>query len=45
MEEHGQYYLSPKRQWSDTEQELIWKKTVSHKTSEEELRISKEVKK
>ncbi|MGD8189338.1 AAA family ATPase [Brevibacillus ginsengisoli] len=39
-----EYYLSPTRQLTDVEQELIWKKPLSHKISEEELRICKEVK-
>ncbi|WP_071396320.1 AAA family ATPase [Bacillus tuaregi] len=39
-----EYYLSPKRPLTDVEKELIWKKPISHKVSEEELRICKEVK-
>lgn len=38
------YYLSPERQLTDTERELIWEKPLSHKVSEEELRICKEIK-
>ncbi|MDR9856223.1 AAA family ATPase [Paenibacillus sp. VCA1] len=38
------YYLSPKRPLSDAEKKLVWQKPASHKTSEEERRISKEVK-
>ncbi|GIP33975.1 AAA family ATPase [Paenibacillus sp. J2TS4] len=44
MQESKEYYLSPERPWSDAEKKLVWKKPVSHKTSEEERRISKEVK-
>ncbi|MFE5320640.1 AAA family ATPase [Paenibacillus sp. NPDC056579] len=39
-----EYILSPSRQWTDTEKDQIWKKPASHKVSEEEQRISKEVK-
>ncbi|TMV52301.1 ATPase [Paenibacillus mesophilus] len=38
------YYLSPSRQLTEAEQALIWKKPQSHKASEEELRICKEIK-
>ncbi|WP_407083108.1 AAA family ATPase [Paenibacillus aurantius] len=38
------YYLSPERQLTDIEEKLVWKKPISHKTSEEERRISQEVK-
>nr|WP_231571704.1 AAA family ATPase [Paenibacillus sp. VKM B-2647] len=44
MTEYEQYYLSPARQLTDAEQELVWKKPLSHKVSEEERRICKEVK-
>lgn len=44
MQEHEEYYLSPMRLLTDTEKKLIWEKPISHKVSEEELRISKEVK-
>lgn len=37
------FYLSPARQLTDVEQELVWKKPLSHKVSEEELRICKEI--
>lgn len=39
-----EYYLSPERQLTEIEKELIWKKPLSHKVSEEELRICKEIK-
>lgn len=39
-----QFYLSPDRQLTDEEQGLVWKKSASHKESEEERRICKEVK-
>ncbi|MGO4272888.1 AAA family ATPase, partial [Paenibacillus sp. TAF58] len=39
-----EYKLSPTRQLSDIEKGLIWKKPLSHKVSEEELRICKEIK-
>ncbi|NMF00865.1 AAA family ATPase [Aneurinibacillus aneurinilyticus] len=39
-----QYYLSPARQLTDVEKKLVWKKPLSHKISEEERRISKEIK-
>ncbi|MGF7029322.1 MoxR-like ATPase [Paenibacillus mucilaginosus] len=35
--------LSPGRQLTDVERDLIWKKPLSHKASEEELRISSEI--
>lgn len=41
---HEEYYLSPTRQLTDVEKELVWKKPLSHKVSEEELRICKEIK-
>ncbi|WP_240417696.1 AAA family ATPase [Paenibacillus periandrae] len=44
MKEHVQYLLSPARQLSDAEKCLVWKKPLSHKVSEEEQRISKEIK-
>ncbi|MDF2650951.1 MAG: MoxR-like ATPase [Paenibacillus sp.] len=44
MNNQEQYVLSPARQLTDIEQELVWKKPVSHKVSEEELRICKEIK-
>ena len=40
----SKYYLSPNRQLNNEEQSLIWKKPLSHKTSEEEIRICNEVK-
>ncbi len=39
-----EYYLSPSRQLTQVEKELIWKKPRSHKVSEEELRICREIK-
>ncbi|MCG7216104.1 AAA family ATPase [Paenibacillus mucilaginosus] len=35
--------LSPGRQLTDVERDLIWKKPLSHKASEEELRICSEI--
>ncbi|RJE91347.1 ATPase [Paenibacillus sp. 1011MAR3C5] len=43
MSETESFELSPGRPMTDAEQGLIWKKPLSHKVSEEELRISKEV--
>jgi MoxR-like ATPase len=43
MNNDEQYYLSPTRQLTNAEKELIWKKPLSHKVSEEELRICKEI--
>jgi len=40
---HEDYYLSPIRQLTDIEKGLVWKKPLSHKTSDEELRICKEI--
>lgn len=42
MEE--QFILSPARQLTDAEKELIWRRPPSHKASEEELRICREIK-
>jgi len=39
-----EYYLSPDRKYTDEEKELIWKKPLSHRISEEEIRICNEVK-
>ncbi|UJF33858.1 AAA family ATPase [Paenibacillus hexagrammi] len=44
MEIQKKYVLSPARQLTDTEQGLVWRKPASHKVSEEELRICREVK-
>ncbi|MGC5325975.1 AAA family ATPase [Brevibacillus sp. SYSU BS000544] len=44
MNEYGEYYLSPERQLTDAEKKLVWKKPLTHKVSEEEGRISKEIK-
>lgn len=41
---HDEYYLSPFRKLTDVEKTLIWEKPKSHRTSEEEKRICKEVK-
>ncbi|WP_409346742.1 AAA family ATPase [Paenibacillus sp. MBLB4367] len=38
------YVLSPARQLTDLEKDLVWKKPLSHKVSVEERRICKEVK-
>lgn len=37
-------FLSSNRRFTEEEQKLIWQKPVSHKTSKEEIRICKEVK-
>ncbi|WP_134685801.1 AAA family ATPase [Brevibacillus migulae] len=44
IENEENFLLSPARQLTDEEKKLVWKKPVSHKVSEEERRISKEVK-
>jgi MoxR-like ATPase len=44
MTEYEEYKLSPTRQLTDIEKGLIWKKPLSHKVSEEELRICNEIK-
>ncbi|MBH0328435.1 ATPase [Brevibacillus brevis] len=44
MTENENYHLSPERQLTDAEKKLVWKKSPTHKVSEEEQRISKEVK-
>lgn len=44
MIECEEFYLSPGRQLTDAEKKLIWKKPSSHKVSEEERRICKEIK-
>lgn len=38
------YILSPARQLTDAEKELVWNKPSSHKVSDEERRICKEIK-
>ncbi|SDD57154.1 AAA domain (dynein-related subfamily) [Paenibacillus sp. UNCCL117] len=44
-ESHNESYkVSPDRQWTEAERRLIWKKPASHKVSEEERRISREIK-
>lgn len=40
----SKWLLSPDRQFTDEEKKLIWKKPRTHKISEEEIRISNEVK-
>ena len=40
----SKWLLSPDRQFTDEEKKLIWKKPITHKISEEEIRISNEVK-
>ncbi|WP_028548551.1 AAA family ATPase [Paenibacillus sp. UNC451MF] len=44
MNDQEKFVLSPTRQLTDIEKELIWKKPLSHKISEEEMRICKEIK-
>jgi len=44
MSDMESFVLSPERTMTDAEKGLIWKKPLSHKVSEEELRVSKEVK-
>ncbi|RKN75801.1 AAA family ATPase [Paenibacillus ginsengarvi] len=44
MEHDECYILSPERRWTDEEKKLLWQKPLSHKVSEEEHRISKEIK-
>lgn len=44
MIEYGEYILPPARQLTEAEKKLVWKKPLSHKVSEEERRISKEIK-
>ena len=40
---HEDDYLSQTRQLSDVEKDLVWKKPLSHKVSEEELRVCNEI--
>ncbi|GAB6930883.1 hypothetical protein JCM10914A_48660 [Paenibacillus sp. JCM 10914] len=42
--DHEQYVLSPARALTDDEIDLIWKKPVTHASSEAETRISQEIK-
>ncbi|MCY9664607.1 MoxR family ATPase [Paenibacillus alginolyticus] len=44
MKNQEEFKLSPTRQLTDIEKGLIWKKPLSHKVSDEELRICKEIK-
>ena len=44
MNDGKEYILSPARQLTDTEKKLVWKKPLSHQVSEEEQRISQEIK-
>lgn len=39
-----QWILSPGRQLTEEEKKLVWKKPLSHKTSEQEIRVSNEIK-
>lgn len=39
-----QWVLSPDRQLTEEEKNLIWKKPLSHRTSEQEIRVSNEIK-
>jgi len=43
LNEHEAYHLSPERNLTEAEKKRVWKKPLSHKVSEEEQRISKEV--
>ncbi|SEG07473.1 AAA family ATPase [Paenibacillus sp. UNC499MF] len=44
MNVNQDYYVSPDRKLTDAEEALVWKKPASHKVSEEEVRICKEIK-
>ncbi|NQX59998.1 AAA family ATPase [Paenibacillus qinlingensis] len=44
MKNYEECMLTPTRKLTDVEKELVWKKPISHKVSEEELRICKEIK-
>lgn len=44
MHDYEEYCLSPARQLTDAEKKLVWKRPITHKVSEEERRISNEVK-
>lgn len=44
MTENENDHLSPERQLTDAEKKLVWKKPITHRVSEEERRISKEIK-
>lgn len=39
-----QWVLSPDRQLTEEEKKLVWKKPLSHKVSEQEIRVSNEIK-
>ncbi|MCC3374493.1 AAA family ATPase [Cohnella sp. REN36] len=39
-----EYQLSPGRKWTEAEQAQIWKKPLSHQESEEERRVTQEIK-
>ena len=39
-----QWVLSPDRQLTEEEKKLVWKKPLSHKISEQEIRVSNEIK-
>lgn len=44
MERNEDYTLSPGRKFTDSERDLIWTKPFSHKVSEQERRICREIK-
>lgn len=44
MNFQNEYILSPERRLADAEQKLVWSKPDSHKVSEEEVRICREIK-
>lgn len=44
MTENEKYHLSPERLLTDAEKKLVWKKPSTHQVSEEEQRISREIK-
>ncbi|MEJ8545383.1 AAA family ATPase [Brevibacillus borstelensis] len=44
MTAYGECILTPERQLTDAEKKLIWKKPLTHKVSEEERRITNEIK-
>ncbi|SMF89060.1 AAA domain (dynein-related subfamily) [Paenibacillus uliginis N3/975] len=44
LNDHEQYVLSPARKLTDDERDLVWKKPLTHKVSEEERRICNEIK-
>ncbi|WP_079911592.1 AAA family ATPase [Paenibacillus sp. 32352] len=44
MDNYEEFCLSPGRRLTDAEKKLVWNKPITHKASDEELRITKEVK-